>query len=70
MFETTDLALSAYLKMKGLKLSGLKRGKVMTFQFGNDERAEELALEYANSDFAKFESELRSLKKLVHSKRG
>lgn len=70
MFETTDLALASYLKMNGLELKGLKRGKVMTFKFGDGDKAEKLALEYANSDFAKFESELRSLKKLVHSRRG
>lgn len=69
MFETTDLALASYLKMKGLKLSGTKRsGPILTFQFADD-RAEELAIDYTNSEFAKFEAELRSLKKLVHSKR-
>ena len=64
---TDDLALSAYLKMKGYHLirSDQKKSK-STFVFaigaGN---ANSLKVEFVNSEFLSFYNELRNLKKLI-----
>jgi hypothetical protein len=64
-FETADLALAAYIKFRGLPLVELdysNRRKV-TFKFEDAHGlAEQLALEFANSDFRKFDSEFEPLK--------
>jgi len=64
---TEDLALSAYLKMKGYQLvkSNQNNGnQIFTFEIGND-KADQLKLEFINSEIIKYYNELRNLKKLV-----
>jgi hypothetical protein len=70
-FTTSDLPLAAYLSIKGLVL--LKAKKVIggKFEFvldDKDEIAEELALEYINSDYCKFDNQIRAIKKLLYTK--
>jgi hypothetical protein len=64
---TDDLALSAYLKMKGYHLirSDQKKSK-STFVFAiGVENANSLKVEFVNSEFLSFYNELRNLKKLI-----
>jgi len=68
-YKTSDMALAAYLKLKGLKL--IKCGRDGKFQFTFEdpgEVAEDLALEFVNSDIRKYDDEIRSLKKVIYSK--
>ena len=69
-YETSDLALAAYLTFKGLKLVSAKRLASGRFQFILDDpdgNADMISLEYFSSDFCKFDNQVRSLKKLLYS---
>ena len=69
-YETSDLALVAYLTFKGLKLVSAKRLASGRFQFILDDpdgNADMISLEYFSSDFCKFDNQVRSLKKLLYS---
>lgn len=69
-YRTSDIALAAYLKLKGLKLVQCGRDGKFQFVFEDpDNRAEELALEFVNSDIRKYDDEIRSLKKVIYSKK-
>lgn len=60
-----DLGMAAYLKMRGYKLLR-RRGKEFDFTIkeSEQERFEEEKVDYVNSAFATFDSELMHLKKL------
>ncbi len=64
--ETRDLALAAYWKMRGLVIvRATRRGKEFEFLFHDpDGRADELAMEFANSEAQRFDNEVRAIKKL------
>jgi len=69
-YETSDLALAAYLTFKGLKLVSAKKLASGRFQFviaDENGQADALSLEYFSSDFCKFDNQVRSLKKLLYS---
>ncbi|MGE5528066.1 MAG: DUF5659 domain-containing protein [Patescibacteria group bacterium] len=69
LFSTTDLGLAAFLKLRGLILSRVDRSTphAVTFEFDDElDVCEQLRMEYVNSDFYKFNGELRGMKKLVH----
>jgi hypothetical protein len=64
---TDDLALSAYLRMKGYHLikSDQKKSKsTFVFDIGATD-ASALKVEFINSEFVSFYNELRNLKKLI-----
>lgn len=66
---TSDIALAAYLKLKGLRLIECSRGEKFNFVFEDpDSRAKELEIEFINSDMRKYDDEMRSLKKMIYSK--
>jgi hypothetical protein len=69
IYSTSDLALAAYLKLKGLKLVGAKKNnKRFDFTFEDpDDRAGEIALEFVNSDMRRYDDEIRSLKKIIYT---
>ena len=70
-FETSDLPLTAFLVMKGLVLITARRvtnGKFLFVLQDPDEIAHKLALEYINSDFCKFDNNIRSIKKLIYTR--
>jgi hypothetical protein len=70
-FETSDLSLAAFLVMSGLTLITAKKNEFSKFIFvleDPDYRATQLALEYINSDFCKFDNHVRSIKKLIYTK--
>ncbi len=62
-----DLALAAYLKMKGFRLSEFHHNKskiYFTFDLG-DADVHQLKTDFVNSDFLVFYNELRNLKKIM-----
>jgi hypothetical protein len=69
-FTTTDLSLAAFLKLRGLKL--LKATKTgsgrFEFIFEDNDQADSLALEFANSEFSSYDANLRALKKMINSR--
>ncbi len=69
-YITSDIALAAYLKLKGLKLIECSRGDKFNFVFeDDDEQAGVLSLEFINSEIRKYDDEMRSLKKIIYSKK-
>lgn len=70
-YETSDLALAAYLTLKGLKLLSAKRLESGRFQFildDSDKAAESLSIEFFSSEFCEYDNKIRSLKKILYSK--
>lgn len=70
-FTTSDLPLAAFLVIKGLNLVKAKKSHGGKFEFvieDPDEEAEALSIEYINSDFCKFDNQIRSIKKLLYTK--
>lgn len=70
-FTTSDLPLAAYLVIKGLSLISAKKINGGKFEFileDPDDLAERLSIEYINSDFCKFDNQIRSIKKLLYTK--
>ena len=70
VYKTSDLALAAYLSLKGLRLISANRADSGRFEFeleDNDNKAESLSVEYVGSEFSRFDNQVRSLKKLLYS---
>jgi hypothetical protein len=70
-YETSDLALAAYLTLKGLKLLSAQRLESGRFQFVLDDSgkiAEALSMEFFSSEFCEYDNKIRSLKKILYSK--
>ena len=70
IYKTSDLALAAYITMKGLKLVSASKLPSGNFNFeieDPDENAQSLAIEYVGSDFCQFDNKIRALKKLLYS---
>lgn len=70
-YETSDLALAAYLILKGLKLISAERLETGRFRFVLDDgnkKAESLSIEFFSSEFCEYDNKIRSLKKLLYSK--
>lgn len=69
-YKTSDIALAAYLKLKGVRLVDCgKDGQKFSFTFEDPgDTCESLALEFANSDCRRYDDEMRSLKKVLYSK--
>lgn len=70
VFVTSDIALAAYLKLKGLVLTECEKGTKFKFVFDDPNfYAEELAINFANSEIRKYDDEVRSLKKIIYNKK-
>ena len=70
LYKTSDLALAAYMTLKGLPLISARKLPTGRFEFElNDEtgQADALAIEYIGSDFCEFDNKVRALKKLLYS---
>lgn len=66
IFETPDLGIAAFLLVKGCRLLVAERSKNRySFVFEDRTKCASLALEYVNSDFAKFDAALKNLKNLI-----
>jgi hypothetical protein len=70
IYKTSDLALAAYITMKGLKLVSASKLPNGNFNFeieDPDESVRSLAIEYIGSEFCEFDNKVRALKKLLYS---
>ena len=70
-FTTSDIALAAYLKLRGLNLveCGRRDNKFLFVFEDPEDKAGKLSLEFVNSETRRFDDEMRSLKKVIYSKR-
>jgi len=69
-YETNDLALAAWLLIKGATLTGnyKESRKKCVFSFAiSKKEADALVMEYMDSECAQFDEAVRRLKKLLHS---
>ena len=67
-FKTSDIAIAAYLMMKGMKLISAKRERSGRFKFEFDDtnnEADKLAVEFVNSESAKFDAHIKNLKNIL-----
>ena len=67
-FKTSDIAIAAYLMMKGMKLIDARRLNNGRFHFEFDDPKSEgnkFAIEYVNSESAKFDSHIKNLKNIL-----
>ena len=70
LYDTSDLALAAFLLMQGISLISAKKDASGKFKFTFDDsnvRAQDLAVQFVNSDFSKFDNHVRNLRKLMYS---
>jgi len=66
--RTSELALAAYLQIKGHKIEEIinENGQAF-FIFKDNDGIKKDVVEYSNSDFARFESAIRALRKIVYT---
>lgn len=70
IFKTSDLALAAYLTLRGLSLISAARSENGRFEFVLDDpkgEAQDLSLEFFSSEFCEYDNKIRSLKKILYS---
>jgi hypothetical protein len=70
MYNTSDIGIAAYLQLRGIKLKECKRLDSGKFHFSFDDPSGAcpvLALEFLDSDFCKFDNNVRNLKKILFS---
>ena len=70
MFTTSDIGIAAYLQLKGFKLVECRRLETGKFHFSfNDPNSEcqGKSLEFLDSDFCRFDNNVRNLKKILFS---
>lgn len=69
-FKTSDLALAAYMVTKGMSLVKAKRLDNGKYYFEIDDpnnEAEAMKLEFINSEYYRFDNNLKMLKKMMYS---
>lgn len=69
-FKTSDLALAAYMITKGMTLVKAKRldsGKYFFEIEDPNDSADKLKLEFINSEYYRFDNNLKMLKKMMYS---
>ena len=70
IFVTSDIGIAAYLQLHGVKLISCRRLDSGKFHFEFDDPSEQgklKALEFLDSDFCKFDNNVRNLKKILFS---
>ena len=70
MYTTSDIGIAAYLQLKGFKLRECKRLESGKFFFSfedPDSKCQSTSLEFLDSDFCKFDNNVRNLKKILFS---
>lgn len=70
VYSTSDLALAAYILTKGHRLIVAKRLPSGKYHFeleDEDGKCEALKLEFINSEFIKYDNNLKMLKKIMYS---
>ena len=69
-FVTSDIGIAAYLQLQGFKLVSCKRLDSGKFYFKFDDPSDQCkmkSLEFLESDFCKFDNNVRNLKKILFS---
>tara|TARA_R110000868_G_scaffold131612_1_gene341706 strand:+ start:574 stop:795 length:222 start_codon:yes stop_codon:yes gene_type:complete len=67
-YKTSDIGIAAFIMMKGLKLLEAKRGSTGRFYFvfeDQDDIANNCAVDYLNSESAKFDANMKNLKNIL-----
>ena len=70
IYTTSDIGIAAFLQLKGVKLLNCRRLETGKFHFEfQDENSvcSSLSLEFLNSEYCKFDNNVRNLKKLLFS---
>ena len=68
LYVTSDIALAAFLMMKGMKLLSADRERNGRFRFEFDDtrnQADKFAVEFVNSESAKFDAHVKNLKNIL-----
>jgi len=68
IYVTSDIAIAAFLMMKGMKLLNANRERNGRFRFEFDDSKNEAgqhAVSFANSESAKFDAHVKNLKNLI-----
>jgi hypothetical protein len=68
IFKTSDLAIAAFLMMKGKKLleASVEKGGKFNFYFEDKENiCSQYVIDFANSESAKFDSHVKNLKNIL-----
>ena len=69
-FTTSDIGIAAYLQLRVINLIRCKRLDSGKFHFEFDDRSGQchaLSLEFLNSEFSRFDNNVRNLKKVLFS---
>ena len=69
-YITSDIGIAAFLQLKGLRLITCRRLDSGKFHFEFDDESKQcqaLSLEFLNSEYCKFDNNVRNLKKLLFS---
>ena len=70
MYTTSDIGIAAFLQLRGIKLVECRRLETGKFHFAFEDpgsTGQVLALEFLDSDFCKFDNNVRNLKKILFS---
>jgi hypothetical protein len=70
LFTTSDIGIAAYLQLQGYRLVTCKRTETGKFLFQFEDPNEECkvkSLQFLESDFCKFDNNVRNLKKILFS---
>ena len=70
MFTTSDIGIAAFIQLRGLKLIECKRLESGKFHFvfeDPEQKCPSLSLEFLDSDFCRFDNNVRNLKKILFS---
>ncbi len=70
IYTTSDIGVAAYLQLKQCKLLVCKRAETGRFHFEFDNsqgQCEQLTFEFLNSEYCKFDNNVRNLKKILFS---
>ena len=70
MYTTSDIGIAAFLQLRGIKLVECKRLESGKFYFAFDDPnsvGQALSIEFLDSDFCRFDNNVRNLKKILFS---
>ena len=70
MYTTSDIGIAAYLQLKGYKIKECRKLETGKFHFSFEDpnsQCPSLSLEFLESDFCKFDNNVRNLKKVLFS---
>ncbi len=68
IYITSDIAIAAFLMMKGMQLVSASRERSGRFKFQFDDAnngADEFAVQFVNSESAKFDAHVKNLKNIL-----